>query len=140
MAQRTVTYQCGHTAVEQLYGPEKGRDAQIERAKTRLCRDCYLANAAEGHVELVGSEKQVAWAASIREGRLREIAEMEAQVQRVAETDTEGAATALALLEEHRQEAKAQASASWWIDHRDRDLRRECAATLRERGALPKAA
>jgi hypothetical protein len=124
--------------MEQLYGPEKGRDAHIERAKTRLCRDCYLASEAEGHVELVGSEKQVRWAISIRKAWLRDIADLEGDVRRTVEADPEGASAALALLEEHRQEAEAQPSASWWIDHRDRDLQRECLATLIERGVLPK--
>jgi len=92
MAKYSINYSCGHTGVEQLYGPGKERARHIEWAeKSALCPECYAAKraadrAAEIEKEkaaakisasqltdagvvlhpLRGSDKQITWATDIR--------------------------------------------------------------------------
>jgi hypothetical protein len=76
MAKYDVTYSCGHSDTIQLYGPNKERTRKIEwLERDGLCPECYKAKMEQqavkksnemGLPELVGSEKQVAWAKKIR--------------------------------------------------------------------------
>lgn len=76
MAWNTITYGCGHTQREQLYGPMAQRERTIERALSRSCPDCSRAELeqkraaesaaaaeaakASGLPALTGTPKQVA--------------------------------------------------------------------------------
>jgi hypothetical protein len=141
MAKYYITHACGHVEVHDIGGPIKGRDWQETRLKERVCSDCYskgLSDRAseqarqEGLPALVGSEKQVAWAETLRrkaiewyEDRnhlmwvLRKIP--------VPANFTEGLtqehhqAIAEALKERIIQMVSAQTSAKWFIDHRSAD-------------------
>lgn len=82
MAWLDVKYSCGHTARTEFVGPWKERDKKREWLEEYgLCPQCYkesvemvrkekLSQVQVEFPELVGSEKQVAWANKIREDRL----------------------------------------------------------------------
>lgn len=90
MAKYDVTFSCGHTATVQLFGKEADRQRSITwYEENGLCPECYKkkieaerkaaddAAAAEakemGLPDLKGSEKQVAWANSIRGAIVNEV-------------------------------------------------------------------
>ena len=107
MAKYSVTYACEHTGRVDLIGPYKQREYRLERLATEVCEDCKLAAAQErataastaaaaaGIPVLVGTPKQVAWAATIRQEYLDEV------LCGVADNVIE-----------------REARASWWIDNR----------------------
>lgn len=83
MAWTTVIYQCGHGGKEQMYGPGRERERKVEWIRqSKLCPECYQkqrdeqraaeqAAAAEKAAafklpKLEGTEKQIAWAETIR--------------------------------------------------------------------------
>ena len=119
MAQYIVTYKCGHTAVEQLYGKHAERENYLAYAeRSKLCPECYKAAQATLQAEeaaryavdnadygaLTGTEKQVSWALTIR-GKL--ITDM----QQLPIKDAEG-------LRKVQGAIARQRDAHWWIDHR----------------------
>ena len=92
MAKYQITHSCGHTQEHVLYGKHSGyngRDNKIEWLGTTLCKECWKKEqdnkkekvnqeAAEkvnenGFIELQGSEKQIAWANTIRQEKWDEI-------------------------------------------------------------------
>lgn len=75
MAKYNITHSCGHTQEHQIYGTNRHgeRDRKVEWLENNLCGECYKAEmtawATESNKqwpELVGSEKQIAWAMRIR--------------------------------------------------------------------------
>lgn len=71
--QYTINYKCGHSEDQQLYGPVKDRESRISWAERQSCKDCYRAEikaqeiaASIDRPALLGSEKQIAWAITIR--------------------------------------------------------------------------
>ena len=82
MAWLDVKYSCGHTARTEFVGQWKERDKKREWLEEYgLCPKCYkesmemvrkekLSQVQVEFPELIGSEKQVAWANKIRENRL----------------------------------------------------------------------
>lgn len=80
MAKYDVKHACGHTREYQLFGKNSERERKIEWLATQDCPDCRAAAEARRrdetiagtifepvvNVELTGSEKQIAWAKSIR--------------------------------------------------------------------------
>lgn len=79
----SVTYACGHDGEVVLYGKTADRERKLGWYETCDCPECYKAKknaaaisaAAESESEndmpvLNGSEKQVAWARSIRANRI----------------------------------------------------------------------
>lgn len=109
------------------------REAAVEYMQERYteCPECYsvrkrggvAANAlVNGWAQLTGSEKQIAWAAQIRETAIKSI------MARVKPEAAEMAAkVAVALTERHT-------TAGWWIDHRDdtREIIAEFTAIAKE--------
>lgn len=82
MAKYQVEHSCGCVKTYQLYGPTKERESRIAWLETQKCPDCKREreNAenskkaeAAGRPELTGSEKQVAWANTIRENAVESI-------------------------------------------------------------------
>ena len=74
-----VKMSCGHTETIQLFGKCADRERKIEwLERYGLCEECKKEQAAKeikkaeeaGLPELEGSEKQIAWAAKIRNGFL----------------------------------------------------------------------
>ena len=71
MAKYTIPHSCGHSETVQLYGKHTDRSRYMDNAERRQCRDCYNASlvaktADMGLPALTGSDKQVAWAETIR--------------------------------------------------------------------------
>lgn len=79
MAKYTIKHTCGHTQVHDLFGPHVQRDRKIKYETGCICDACYrtqkiaaeqaAAAKLEAEItlpELTGSEKQIAWAKSIR--------------------------------------------------------------------------
>lgn len=76
MAKYTVTYKCGHTGTVELFGKESERRRKIAfYEENYICPECYEAEQAakcaaeeQKYVfpELIGSERQIAWAKTIR--------------------------------------------------------------------------
>jgi hypothetical protein len=125
MAKYDVKYKCGHTVIEQLYGKQDERYRKIEWAKdNKLYGDCYQASlqakriaenakAAEaaqeaGMPELKGSEKQVAWAITLRQKALGAIAPYISKAQGEDKIKVEKIIDFL----------KTQTDSKFWIDNR----------------------
>lgn len=70
-----VIYKCGHEGVVELVGKFSYREYKLEELKRCLCPECEIARMKKeaekkGLAELEGSDKQIAWALSIRESAL----------------------------------------------------------------------
>lgn len=75
MSKHRITYACGHETTICLTGNRYDRAREVRRLEQRLCSECWkkeqsaadaLANQKSGLPELEGSEKQIAWAESLR--------------------------------------------------------------------------
>lgn len=123
MAQYTVSHACGHTQTHQLYGKTVDRQSRAEWLATQDCTECYraakLAAATKNTAHLpalTGSEKQIAWATTIRAEKVAELDDLAAKCE--ALSDTVPAAQADAI-RNAIQTARNQADAGWWIDNRN---------------------
>jgi hypothetical protein len=117
MAKYDVTHSCGCTATHQIAGPHSERDKRIAYLETQKCTECWKAdnaakaaqdaaqNAAAGLPALVGSDKQTAWAETIRTKKLTELDAM-------AAAGNDRFRATLDVL-------KGKAEAKYWIDTRD---------------------
>lgn len=139
----TVTYRCGHTTDVQIVGKKESREREVYGYTYRDCPECGKAAAVKaaeenGLPQLVGTDKQIAWANTIRAAKLKalkEIADKTEQLlaqlpqylaDKIAEGGNEETLRATAKIAEAKgqakvneyTQAKAQTSASWWIDHR----------------------
>lgn len=130
--------ECGATIEFRVHGRNR-RDAESYTdwlmGQGRVCDACHAkqrgaenaaaaeANTAAGLPTLTGSEKQVAWAETIR---ARLIPAVEAEITTAAAEDESCEPDKLALIvAETRRRLRGQTSAHWWIDRRDlraRDL------------------
>ena len=132
MAKREITMACGHAEVHNIGGPVKGRDRKAEWiADNRVCAECYKAEQdakrkannvaaataakAEGRPELVGSDKQVAWAETIREGVWVMLAEVHELVSAQMPEGDEAGAKIIGVVER----MQAETDAATWINNRD---------------------
>jgi len=99
MAWQYPKHNCGHDGDRyQAYGPHRNRERQLAAIEAQDCPDCRKAQAEKVSIEtglplLVGSPKQIAWAAEIRERKLR-------------------------LCPELTEKLKPETSAKWWIENR----------------------
>jgi hypothetical protein len=140
MAKYTVQHTCGHTQEHQLYGKHIERERKQAWLAGTDCSECYAAaqqQAAaaakqqadcQGLPQLQGSDKQIAWALTIRESKLQEIADMRALVQANAATGPEIAERALQILDS----IERQRSAAWWIENRDESVKMMIRAEMRK--------
>lgn len=115
MAWYTLTHGCGHIEHVQLYGPVRDRQRRADWQTHPQCRDCRNAAAAEASAALPalsGSDKQVAWANTIRVDLLRQVDGI------VTELDARGSSEEQERARMLRQLALQMTSASWWIDRR----------------------
>lgn len=129
MAWHTITHSCGHTERHQLYGPGKTRDWRAAKLAEDPCEACRkveqdaanakaaAANAEAGLPALTGSDKQVAWAETVRAAKLdaipAAIEELQGQCPKAKWPEVEGKIIAAT------DAMQAQTAASWWIDRRD---------------------
>ncbi len=139
MAKYTIKANCGHEFETQLYGPNKDRERKIEwYERDGLCPECYAAQKQEardeenakaaenaqvqGLPELDGSEKQIAWATTIRDKML---AGMSARLDVFraappAPGKEEMCETLIARGQEYIDEQMTETSAKAWIENRDK--------------------
>jgi len=142
----TVNYACGHTKDIQLTGPTRERERKIRWLETCDCEECQekarkaaieKETGERGLPELEGTEKQVAWAASIRLSQIEPLEEWADRLRDRAGSLTERLEKAeapeeidklvgriskfkdkLAMVVSAIEGASAITDASWWIDHR----------------------
>ncbi|WP_295442559.1 hypothetical protein [uncultured Thiodictyon sp.] len=154
MAWTSIEHSCGHTERHQLYGPGRTRDWRAQCLVADPCEDCAraareaenaaaaAANAEAGLPPMTGTEKQIAWAETIRAYKLDLLG-------RALTGDLTGIDLAAFWGGLDRRDPRApamvdalqaQTLASWWIDHRDRkvgDLLLALAAELPKEPAAP---
>lgn len=122
MANYAITHTCGHTTTHNIVGTDaRGeRGQKAEWLASQPCVECARAAKAAEHkaaaeeaaaatadmVALKGSDKQVAWAMTIRAAAR---AAVDAKVAGVTLNDAQAAAL---------NALWAQADAGWWIDNR----------------------
>lgn len=84
MAWETITYSCGHTGEVQVTGKRADRESKKAWHERQKCKECWRVaqskhaaqmNAEAGLPSLTGSEKQIAWAESLRAKWLKKIAD-----------------------------------------------------------------
>ena len=123
MAMYEVLHTCGHVKIVQLCGPEKDRQRKLDWMRTCVCSDCSRKQKAEeaaqraaelGLPVLQGSEKQVAWAVTIRERLLQTLSEFKGEMALANQPQD-----LLDAFDKILDGIKAQDSASWWIDRRE---------------------
>ncbi|MFB6985598.1 hypothetical protein [Streptomyces sp. NPDC056304] len=124
MAKYWVTRACGHDERVDLTGPHKRREQVIERMEESDCGNCVetqrqkenAANAAAaqavGWPRLAGTERQVAWAETLRAGA---VAELRRDAGWWPEHYSEATGDPLPFIE---TAMLAVTDASWWIDNR----------------------
>ena len=105
LAKYKIKHPCGHETTANLVGPISKRQWQINKMEQENCRECHkeqkskeAAIRAEEKAlpNLTGSDKQVAWAITIRDKALQEYGDF--------------------------PELATQTSAKWWIDNRNRSV------------------
>lgn len=111
-----VKYACGHVGTVNITGKSSERENRLNYLATCDCVDCYKAKkeqecqafeAAEKLPQLSGSEKQIAWAKTIRREKLNEIKEFLNRFK-----SDEGTKA-------FEDWAKNQSSAAFWIENRN---------------------
>ncbi|MGB3988439.1 MAG: hypothetical protein WBK67_01970 [Minisyncoccales bacterium] len=126
MPKYTLTFICGHEGTINLTGPRRTREWTVKNREARVCPDCYrkqieegreaaraaaLAEAEEQELPtLVGTEKQVAWAITIRQQYLEVLAEGLQQNPVRQEIDP-------ALVQAAIESIQQETSAAWWIEN-----------------------
>lgn len=126
MAKYHITHACGCAVTHNLVGTNVNgeRERKAEWLASRLCAECYrreqneqAAAANKDLPALTGSEKQIAWAETIRAQAMTEIA---ARRERIAAALTQGAQKDVAdRLTAILDAAAAQTEAKYWIDNRN---------------------
>lgn len=128
MAKYDIDYACGHEETKQLYGKISARESYLTWAESRDCPECWRAkqneeakkvNEEKGLPALVGSEKQVAWAESIRAKAMPSLDELTEAVAKLDDS-SEQVKKAKALL----QATISNPQAKFWIDNRNQSYNR----------------
>ena len=118
MAKYIINHTCGHQVTVQLYGSYKDRERRIAYLETCECDECRkakanaaaaAAKAERGLADLTGSEKQIAWANTIRENAYKCIDMLE----QFATNDQ-----AKQMMSTWRGKMDEETTAKWWIDNR----------------------
>lgn len=132
MAKYSVEHSCGHTLIHHLIGKNSERERKISWMENNLCKDCFIAQQEElkqkqktdaaqeaenfateaGLVLLVGTEKQIAWANTVR---MHFILAFNRFVERANKTNN------TKLIDFSKSTALWLSSikdAKWWIDNR----------------------
>lgn len=140
MGRYRISFSCGHTVEKQLFGKHADRERYIAWAETKGdCPDCLSADqfkkleAVEienGLPALTGSEKQIAWARTIRAEKVTEIGKWFDTVRAKVPAEK------LELFEDQcavtLQSLFSKVSAPWWIDRRDQTGRSIASEAFRD--------
>lgn len=139
MAKYSVTYSCGHSGTEQLFGKMEDRERKLDwYTRVGVCPSCYKAKmsqdveaASVGLPPLQGSEKQVAWAAKLRIEMLdRIVGQTRDKVRSIFARIEAGEANKapaeqieVAIQENEKilavcDQIERIVNSSWWIEHR----------------------
>lgn len=132
MSKYDITYACGHKGSINIVGPYKNRDQIAERESRKLCPECYSAKLAadraaasaaaaeqakaSGLPALTGSDKQIAWAETIRAKAADQLAALSAKLDSAPASANQ---TAISIAREIIASTIALTNASAWIDSRD---------------------
>lgn len=120
------TYSCGHEGRTGVIGPVKNRQWIADRHFENICEDCYKLKLREENAkaleqskemeltELVGTEKQIAWANSLR---LDLIDGMEKLITKVVESRQDIYREVIDYVINNKTKA------SWFIDNRNSDIK-----------------
>jgi len=135
MGKYSVNYSCGHQEGVELFGKVSDREKRVEWMERGICPECFRKqkeeekrianeqaakdNAESGLVKLVGSEKQILWAESIRKNALSSRYNT-VIVGYVPKDENDKLFYEKAL--ELRKKLEQEASAKWWIDNRNNNL------------------
>lgn len=159
MAWYEITYKCGHSGREQIYGPTKLRQGRADWiGEHKVCPECYVeqcqrereerqaeyarqsaADAEAAHEaclpELTGTPKQIAWAQSLRMRMLDQLdAKLAALLSESESLGDEDRRIAGIFRDEFSPWLRGQTSSKWWIDHREQSL--DQMRTTRNVGAM----
>ena len=131
MAWTTINYSCGHSGEQQMYGSHRDRDSKKAWMERGICPVCYRKQKEEekamasqvaaeqakavGLPQLVGSEKQIAWAETIRKDALASTRNTLAPREMVPADKL----AAYDVLAKARKTLESEVSAKWWIDNRN---------------------
>lgn len=149
MAQYPITYKCGHSEVKQLYGPGKDRERIINGAKNQLCPACYKReqtraaaewSTTQGLPALTGTEAQVNYAVAVRRQLLEELDRAEPRLRKDLQSSPQFKPAYLPLYEQTLADIRTQTAAAWWLDRKDREIRRVVAEVFQPLVAAQEAA
>lgn len=131
MAWEMVNYSCGHSERQQFYGKMTDRERKLSWMERGVCPECYRKQKEEekskasqvaaeqakatGLPYLVGSEKQIAWAETIRKEALASARNTLAPREMVPVDKL----PAYDILAKARCTLEQETSAKWWIDNRN---------------------
>lgn len=126
MAKYSVKFACGHVAEVELYGPEVERMKKIRNMRQcGLCPDCYKQSKLD-EIEslemeldlpvLIGSEKQIQWARSLRKEYLSNFFRWFNEI--VERNSKHGHDTSydLKMIEKFKIWLRTKHTAKFWID------------------------
>lgn len=133
--QYNVTYACGHEGTVDIYGRSRDREWKLAHEEEKLCPDCWKkqrdeerakqnaeaaeANKEAGLPELEGTEKQIAWAESIRKSMIDHI--IEYYVSQITDEAKAEHPEEYERVMKAFEAIKQHTDASWWIDNRVND-------------------
>lgn len=111
MSTYTINHTCGHTINHNLLGPIKDRETRASYLETQPCLDCARAEKTQKAQEqnkdlpkLEGTEKQIAWAETIRAQKAKELETLQADIQ---EMKAKGREKAVQILEKRLPDLQA---------------------------------
>lgn len=132
MAKYHIEYCCGHTATVQLYGKIKERESYIEWARdNKLCPECYEKERAAArqkqnedaqndamlnhYPQLTGSDKQIAWANTLR---MKAVEEVKGRIEEIVSIKQMQDDMAGLLQQVLNNAVQSQTDSKFWIDNR----------------------
>jgi len=134
MAKYKIEHICGHSEDTQIYGPTRERQGKADWLASRDCAECYARklqqqraeastqaaaqSAAAGLPALTGSDKQIAWAESIRAAAAAILMPLRDKLRNppraLSVEETAAQASAISIVES----VLARADAHEWIESR----------------------
>ena len=140
MANYLINYACGHNETKQLYGKHTTREQYVDwAAKFGTCSCCKASDAAaataaleaeHGLPALTGSDKQIAWARTLRATAVKAVADFVNATRARCPADKADAFEAQA--ETVMTALTGKSDARYWIDSRDMAALQRAAALYKE--------